>query len=213
MKISFIVLTYNRCDALLAVLRSLAAQCGVDHEVLIADDGSSQSQVDMLYKNCPAFRCRVRHVWHPDIGFTAAAARNLGAHHARGDYLVLSHTRCSPNGGFSSTEVVCCLVNGSQRKWWVSRLIFWCNHLRFGGRRACRAIATNCCTCFSGHGLYSGYNRVSSGAAFAVATSVSGEAILWLSMGSMKPLKAGAMKTRISCCALVISVCGEKTDF
>ena len=118
MKISFIVLTYNRCDALLAVLRSLAAQCGVDHEVLIADDGSSQSQVDMLYKNCPAFRCPVRHVWHPDTGFTAAAARNLGAYHARGDYLVFLDGDCVPGKSFVVAHTLLAerglFVNGSR---------------------------------------------------------------------------------------------------
>ena len=118
MKISFIVLTYNRCDALLAVLRSLAAQCGVDHEVLIADDGSSQSQVDMLYKNCPAFRCPVRHIWHPDTGFTAAATRNLGAHHARGDYLVFLDGDCVPGKSFVVAHTLLAerglFVNGSR---------------------------------------------------------------------------------------------------
>lgn len=118
MKISFIVLTYNRCDALLAVLRSLATQCGVDHEVLVADDGSSQGQVDMLYKNCPAFRCPVRHVWHPDIGFTAAAARNLGAYHAQGDYLVFLDGDCVPGKSFVAAHTLLAerglFVNGSR---------------------------------------------------------------------------------------------------
>ena len=100
MKISFIVLTYNRSDALLAVLRSLASQCGADHEVLIADDGSNSLQVGLLYRNCPAFRCPVRHVWHPDTGFMAAAARNLGAHHAQGEYLVFLDGDCVPNASF-----------------------------------------------------------------------------------------------------------------
>ena len=118
MKISFIVLTYNRSDALLAVLRSLAAQCGVDHEVLIADDGSSQAQVDMLYKNCPAFRCPVRHVWHPDIGFTAAAARNLGAYHSQSDYLVFLDGDCVPGKSFVAAHTSLAeqglFVNGSR---------------------------------------------------------------------------------------------------
>lgn len=118
MKISFIVLTYNRCDALLAVLRSLATQCGVDHEVLIADDGSSQAQVGMLYKSCPVFRCPVRHVWHPDTGFTAAAARNLGAHHARGDYLVFLDGDCVPGKSFVAAHTLLAepgfFVNGSR---------------------------------------------------------------------------------------------------
>lgn len=118
MKISFIVLTYNRCDALLAVLRSLATQCGLDHEVLIADDGSSRAQVDMLYKNCPAFRCPVRHVWHPDTGFTAAAARNLGAFHAQGDYLVFLDGDCVPGKSFVAAHTLLAerglFVNGSR---------------------------------------------------------------------------------------------------
>ena len=100
MKISFIVLTYNRSDALLAVLRSLARQCGAGHEVLVADDGSNPMQVDLLRQKCPAFDCPVRHVWHPDTGFTAARARNLGAYHAANDYLVFLDGDCVPGPSF-----------------------------------------------------------------------------------------------------------------
>jgi glycosyltransferase involved in cell wall biosynthesis len=100
MKISFIVLTYNRTDSLLAVLRSLATQCGPGHEVLVADDGSRQDQVEILFSHCPMFRCPVRHVWHADTGFTAAAARNLGAYTSTGDYLVFIDGDCVPNRNF-----------------------------------------------------------------------------------------------------------------
>ena len=118
MNISFIVLTYNRCDALLAVLRSLATQCGAGHEVVIADDGSRQSQVDMLYQNCPPFRCPVRHIWHPDTGFTAAAARNVAAQHARGEYLVFLDGDCVPGKSFVMAHTLLAerglFVNGSR---------------------------------------------------------------------------------------------------
>lgn len=118
MKISFIILTYNRTDALLAVLRSLASQCSTDHEVLIADDGSNQAQVNLLYKKLPAFRCQVRHVWHPDIGFTAAAARNLAAHHAQGNYLVFLDGDCVPGKSFVAAHTALAsrgvFVNGSR---------------------------------------------------------------------------------------------------
>jgi glycosyltransferase involved in cell wall biosynthesis len=100
MKISFIVLTYNRADALLAVLQSLASQCGAGHEVLVADDGSNELQVNMLREHCPTFQCTVHHVWHADTGFTAAAARNLGAYHATGDYLVFLDGDCVPGSSF-----------------------------------------------------------------------------------------------------------------
>lgn len=118
MKISFIVLTYNRSDALLAVLRSLAAQCGPGHEVLIADDGSKPASVQALYDNCPDFDCPVRHIWHPDIGFTAAASRNLGAYFASGDYLVFLDGDCIPNRNFVRAHTRLaergCFVNGSR---------------------------------------------------------------------------------------------------
>jgi len=118
MKISFIVLTYNRADALLAVLRSLSEQCDARHEVLIADDGSRPEQVEMLYANCPSFQCPVRHVWHADTGFTAARARNLAASYARGDYLVFLDGDCIPNKAFVAQHTRLaergCFVNGSR---------------------------------------------------------------------------------------------------
>lgn len=118
MKISFIVLTYNRSDALLAVLRALATQCGPQNEVLIADDGSRPDQVALLVRDLPTFNCPVLHVWHPDNGFTAARARNLAAHAATGDYLVFLDGDCVPNRSFVAQQMRLaeqhCFVNGSR---------------------------------------------------------------------------------------------------
>jgi glycosyltransferase involved in cell wall biosynthesis len=118
MKISFVVLTYNRTDALLTVLKSLSAQCSADHEVLIADDGSKRGEVETLFLNCPSFNCMVRHVWHPDTGFTAAQARNLAAFHAQGDYLVFLDGDCIPNRELVAQHTRLaernCFVNGSR---------------------------------------------------------------------------------------------------
>ncbi len=100
MKTAFIVLTYNRSDALLAVLRALAAQCGPQDSVVIADDGSRPEHVAALRAGLPAFRCPVRHVWQPDVGFTAARSRNLGAAHSQADYLVFLDGDCVPAPGF-----------------------------------------------------------------------------------------------------------------
>jgi GT2 family glycosyltransferase len=99
-KISFIVLTYNRADALIEVLRSLSAQCDARHEVLIADDGSVPEQVQLLYDRLPRFQCPVVHIWHPDVGFTIARARNLAVSHAKGEYLVFLDGDCIPNKTF-----------------------------------------------------------------------------------------------------------------
>lgn len=118
MKISFIVLTYNRTETLLPVLQSLAAQCTAEHEVLIADDGSNPENVALLMKGCPTFNCSVRHIWHPDTGFTAAAARNLGAHFSEGDYLVFLDGDCVPGRSFVAAHTSLAepgyFVNGSR---------------------------------------------------------------------------------------------------
>jgi GT2 family glycosyltransferase len=100
MRTAFVVLTYNRSDALLAVLRGLAPQCGAEEVVVIADDGSRPEHVDALRRGLPPFACPVRHVWHPDVGFTAARARNLGAAHAGADYVVFLDGDCVPNRRF-----------------------------------------------------------------------------------------------------------------
>ena len=100
MRTGFVVLTYNRSDALLAVLRALAPQCRPSDVVLVADDGSRPEHVDALRRGLPAFACPVRHIWHPDRGFTAARARNLGALHAQADYLVFLDGDCVPNSKF-----------------------------------------------------------------------------------------------------------------
>lgn len=97
---AFVVLTYNRSDALLAVLRGLAPQCGNGHVVVVADDGSRPEQVQALRERLPRFACPVLHVWQPDVGFTAARSRNLGAAHARADYLVFMDGDCVPNPHF-----------------------------------------------------------------------------------------------------------------
>jgi GT2 family glycosyltransferase len=101
MRTAFVVLTYNRSDALLAVLRALAPQCARDEEVVIADDGSRAEHVQALRQGLPVFPCPVRHVWHPDVGFTAARARNLGASQAQADYLVFMDGDCVPNARFA----------------------------------------------------------------------------------------------------------------
>lgn len=119
MRIAFIVLTYNRVDALLCVLGNLAPQCGPDDVVVIADDGSRPDQVEAMRRGLPGFPCPVRHVWHPDVGFTAARARNLGALNAGGaDYLVFLDGDSVPRSRFvqGHRELAQrgCFVNGSR---------------------------------------------------------------------------------------------------
>lgn len=121
MRLGLVVLTYNRSDALLAVLRSLAAQCRGDEVVVVADDGSASDHVQALREGMPAFAVPVQHVWHPDVGFTAGRARNLGARAARqagADYLVFLDGDCVPGPRWLAAHrqlaEAGCFVNGSR---------------------------------------------------------------------------------------------------
>jgi glycosyltransferase involved in cell wall biosynthesis len=115
---SIVVLTYNRVDALVQVLKALVPQCDARHEIVIADDGSNAQTVESMHKQLPQFRCAVKHVWHPDRGFTASRARNLGALASVGNYLVFLDGDCVPNPKFVQAHEVLaektCFVNGSR---------------------------------------------------------------------------------------------------
>lgn len=116
--ISFVVLTYNRADALLKVLQSLAPQCDRRHEVIVADDGSTAACIESWVRQLPSFGCPVKHVWHPDKGFTASRARNLGALASTGNYLVFLDGDCVPSVRFVQAHEALaqegCFVNGNR---------------------------------------------------------------------------------------------------
>jgi glycosyltransferase involved in cell wall biosynthesis len=107
--ISVIVSTYNRPDALEAVLLSLWEQEDRHFEIVIADDGSGAPTQDMIDRfraiavktaktaktatvrsNSPA----IVHAWQSDNGFRLSAARNLGVYASSGKYLVFLDGDC-----------------------------------------------------------------------------------------------------------------------
>jgi glycosyltransferase involved in cell wall biosynthesis len=116
--VSVIITTYNRSDALLAVLAGLAQQTQRDFEVVVADDGSRDEHRRAVLESPLARALRVVHVWHPDVGFTAAKARNRGVAAARADYLVFLDGDCVPEVDFIARHrrlaASGCFVNGSR---------------------------------------------------------------------------------------------------
>ncbi len=87
MRISVLISTYNRPDALGAVLRSLAAQTVQPHEVLIGDDGSGPETAAVIEDASKVLP--IIHQWRPHEDFRAALMRNLSASRATGEYLVI----------------------------------------------------------------------------------------------------------------------------
>jgi glycosyltransferase involved in cell wall biosynthesis len=97
---SVIVTTYNRPDALGAVLAGLAAQRARDFEVIVADDGSRDDTKALVEQTAAAFPVPLTHVWQEDRGFRAGAARNRASERARGDYLIFLDGDCVPRPDF-----------------------------------------------------------------------------------------------------------------
>jgi glycosyltransferase involved in cell wall biosynthesis len=92
--ISVIVTTYNREDALAAVLRSLARQTDRDFEVIVADDGSRPATAELVAAWKAKAGHRVEHVWHEDTGFRAGEIRNRAVLASRGDYVIYLDGDC-----------------------------------------------------------------------------------------------------------------------
>jgi glycosyltransferase involved in cell wall biosynthesis len=100
--ISVIITTYNRPDALTAVVEACFAQDDRQFEIIIADDGSgdnTQQAIAALQARAPL---PLRHVWQEDQGFRAARARNLGTLNAKGDYIIFLDGDCVPQRNFIS---------------------------------------------------------------------------------------------------------------
>lgn len=102
--ISVIVTTYNREDALAAVLRSLARQTDPDFEVLVADDGSGPATAALVEAWKAKAGHRVEHIWHEDKGFRAAEIRNRAILAARGRYCVFLDGDCIMRPDFIATH-------------------------------------------------------------------------------------------------------------
>jgi glycosyltransferase involved in cell wall biosynthesis len=100
MRIAVIVTTYNRPDALGAVLEGYLAQTDSGFEVIVADDGSGEDTravVDAFAERAPF---PVRHVWQEDQGFRAAAIRNKAVAATSADYVIFTDGDCIPAPDF-----------------------------------------------------------------------------------------------------------------
>ncbi len=100
MKTAVIVTTYNRPDALAAVLAGYLAQRDAEFELLVADDGSTDDTRRLVDEFKTRAKFAVTHVWHEDQGFRAAAIRNRALAATRADYIVFSDGDCVPGPRF-----------------------------------------------------------------------------------------------------------------
>lgn len=107
MKITAIVPTYNRPQALRLCLMSLAQQTVLPDEVLIADDGSGEPTRQLITDMQDALRDRfpIRHIWQEDVGFRKPRILNETVRQAMGDYLVFIDGDCIAHPKFIAEHV------------------------------------------------------------------------------------------------------------
>ena len=94
--VTVVVVHFEQPAQLGQVLRGLGAQTHPSLEVVVVDDGSASP---------PAVPAGVRLLRQPDLGFRAAAARNLGAATSTADVLVFLDADTVPEPGFVSALV------------------------------------------------------------------------------------------------------------
>lgn len=88
MRISLLISTYERPEALAAVLRSVGRQTFKPHQVVIGDDGSGP-ETKKVVDEAAARGLPIDHAWLAHDGFRLARMRNHAAARATGDYLVI----------------------------------------------------------------------------------------------------------------------------
>jgi glycosyltransferase involved in cell wall biosynthesis len=95
-KVSVIVTTFNRPDALHLVLSALAQQTQLPDEVIVADDGSTDETRRLIAQLQIQLNYPLKHVWQKDEGFQAAKIRNKAVLIAQYHYLIFLDGDCVP---------------------------------------------------------------------------------------------------------------------
>lgn len=101
---SVIVTTWEREDALDAVLRSLAGQTDRDFEVIVADDGSGDGTARLVAAWQGKIGRSLKHVWQEHRGFRAAEIRNRAILASEGTYCVFLDGDCIARPDFVATH-------------------------------------------------------------------------------------------------------------
>ena len=102
MRIAVIVATYNRPDALAALLEGYLHQDDTGFEVIVADDGSTGDVRQLVETYARRAPFALSHLWHEDRGFRATIMRNRGLAATRADYVIYTDADCVPPRDFVS---------------------------------------------------------------------------------------------------------------
>jgi glycosyltransferase involved in cell wall biosynthesis len=87
-KLTLVITTYERPDALSAVLASVAAQSRLPDEVIVADDGSGPATAGVAQQWKKQLSCTLVHCRQAKRGFRLTRLRNMAIKASHGDYLI-----------------------------------------------------------------------------------------------------------------------------
>lgn len=96
MRLSVIFSTYEQPAWLEKVLWGFEAQSFRDFEVLVADDGSSDTTREVIERVSAEVRYPIRHVWQPHDGFGKCRILNKAIAQATGSYCFFTDGDCIP---------------------------------------------------------------------------------------------------------------------
>jgi glycosyltransferase involved in cell wall biosynthesis len=99
-KITVVVTTYNRPEALVKVLTALNEQIRPPDELIVADDGSTESTRRCVEDLKSWSSMPTLHVWQPDWGFRVAKIRNEALRVCTGEYVIFLDGDCIPDPHF-----------------------------------------------------------------------------------------------------------------
>lgn len=100
MRCAVVITTYNRPDALTAVLEGYLEQSDRAFQLVVADDGSTAETKRVVEDFQTRAPNRILHVWQEDRGFRAAAARNRAVAATDAGYVIFTDGDCVPARGF-----------------------------------------------------------------------------------------------------------------
>lgn len=86
--ISFVVASYEKKDILRRVLESFNVRCNKDDEIVVVDDGSSDSTQDFIKQYSPS--CKYKYKLLEDKGYRLSTVRNVGIDMATNDCIIQS---------------------------------------------------------------------------------------------------------------------------
>ena len=98
--VSLIISTYNKPEALGAILHAINRGLELPDEVIICDDGSGPETRAVVERWQDRLGCPLKHAWHEDQGFRKTCILNQGVAQATGDYVVFLDGDCVPTHKF-----------------------------------------------------------------------------------------------------------------